>query len=252
MAAVATADLNGDGKADVAAIANGQISVLDGSGDGGYSADRAGAARGGAENVVPREIRMVARRRLGQIRPPRPGGRGGMEGAVLIATILRTDRLLLRRFRPDDASAIHAALSDPEAMRFWSTLPHAALAHTRAWVDGTIAAVAAGESDDFAVEHAGALIGKAGLWQGDEIGFIFARPAWGQGFAREAVAAVCDHAFAAGREVITADVDPRNTRALRLLTSLGFTETGRAEKTFQLGQEWADSVYLARHRPPKG
>ena len=40
---------------------------------------------------------------------------------------IRTDRLLLRRATMDDLPAIHAILSDPQGMRYWSSLPHAAL-----------------------------------------------------------------------------------------------------------------------------
>lgn len=45
---------------------------------------------------------------------------------------LVTPRLKLRRARPDDLLAMHAVLSNPAAMRYWSTPPHADLAGTRA------------------------------------------------------------------------------------------------------------------------
>lgn len=164
-------------------------------------------------------------------------------------TVLRTERLLLRRPRPDDVPAMHAILSDPQAMRYWSTLPHAALAESEAWVAGTIRAIESGECDDFFVERGGRLIGKAGLWNGDEIGFLFSPAVWGQGYAREALGAVIAHAFGAGgRTQIRADVDPRNDRCLALLSRLGFQETGRTARTFCIGGEWSDSVYLALER----
>lgn len=158
---------------------------------------------------------------------------------------LRTGRLLLRRPRPEDVAAMHAILGDAEAMRYWSTLPHAQLAESEAWVAATIQAIERGDCDDFFVERDGRLIGKAGLWNGDEIGFLFSPTVWGQGYAREALGAVIAHAFdAGGRTQIRADVDPRNERCLRLLTRLGFRETGRAERTFCIGGQWSDSVYL--------
>ncbi len=163
--------------------------------------------------------------------------------------ILRTTRLVLRRPRLDDAAAMHAILSDPEAMRYWSTLPHTELAQSEAWVAGTLTAIAAGECDDFFVERDGALIGKAGIWSGDEIGFLLAPSVWGQGYGREALTAVIAHAFGTrGLARIRADVDPRNERSLGLLTRLGFRETGRAARTFCIGGEWADSVYLTLER----
>ena len=56
-------------------------------------------------------------------------------------TILRTQRLLLRRAQAEDAPAMHAIMSDPVARRYWSTLPHAHLAESEAWIAGTIAAL---------------------------------------------------------------------------------------------------------------
>ena len=161
-------------------------------------------------------------------------------------TVLRTERLVLRRPRPQDVQAMHEILSDREAMRFWSTLPHAEMADSETWVASTIAAIESGECDDFFVELDGTLIGKAGIWHGDEIGFLFHPGIWGKGYAREALRAVITRAFSdGGRTQIRADVDPRNERCLRLLARLGFRETGRAERTFCIGGEWTDSVYLA-------
>ena len=165
-------------------------------------------------------------------------------------TILRTPRLVLRRPRSDDVAAMHAILRDPLAMRYWSTLPHTDLAETEAWVAKTIDAINAGECDDFFVEQDGLLIGKAGLWNRNEIGFLFSPAVWGKGYAREAVQAVIDRAFReCGHEEIRAEVDPRNERCLRLLARLGFRETGRAERTFHIGGEWSDSVYLSLAKP---
>jgi RimJ/RimL family protein N-acetyltransferase len=163
----------------------------------------------------------------------------------LMAGPLFTPRLMLRRFEAEDADTLFAILGDAEAMRYWSTLPHTSLSQTREFVTRTMAACTSGEADDFAVIREGALIGKAGLWKGDELGFIFSRAVWGTGVAREAVEAVLAQAFARGVMVVNADVDPRNSRCLALLAKLGFVETGRAARTYQLGDEWADSVYFA-------
>ncbi len=164
-------------------------------------------------------------------------------------SVIRTERLLLRRARADDLDGVHALLSDAAAMRYWSTLPHNDIEQTREWLNGMIAA-SPDVSDDFVVEHKGRVIGKAGCWQVPEIGFIFHPTVWGQGFAREALTALIAHVFATRPiEAITADVDPRNLPSLSLLGKLGFIETHRAERTFQAGDEWFDSVYLERPRP---
>jgi [ribosomal protein S5]-alanine N-acetyltransferase len=158
-------------------------------------------------------------------------------------------RTHLRRLRLDDAPALHEAMRDAQVMAYWSTLPHTALAETQDFVARTIAACEAGEADDFAVVHDGVVSGKAGIWRGEELGFLFARPLWGQGVARPAVEAVLARAFAGGLVRVMADVDPRNIRALAFLRKLGFRITGTAEKTYKLGEVWADSVYLELDAP---
>lgn len=158
--------------------------------------------------------------------------------------IITTPRLTLRRFKPNDVDAMHAIFSDPDVMAYWSTLPHTSLSQTEDWIARTIASVDAGKSDDFVVLHDGVVIGKAGLWEGDELGMIFAQSSWGAGLAREAVDAVIAHARDRGVAAIVADVDPRNVRALRFLERFGFAVTGTAKATYQLGDFWADSVYL--------
>lgn len=157
---------------------------------------------------------------------------------------IHTGRLTLRRFALADVAAVHAILSDPETMRFWSTLPHTTLAETERWVASTIEAVAKGEADDFVVVHEREVVGKAGLWKGNELGMIFAKSAWGTGIAREAVEAVIDRARERGVKSITADVDPRNARAVRFLEKFGFVKTGEAKRTYKIGDLWTDSVYL--------
>ena len=114
-------------------------------------------------------------------------------------TDIVTARLRLRRARMEDLPAIHAILSDCRAMLYWSTLPHATLDQSRAWLADMVAAIA-------------------------------------HNFAHHPI------------DAILADVDPRNAASLGLLGSLGFVETGRASNTILVGDDWCDSIYLARAR----
>jgi ribosomal-protein-alanine N-acetyltransferase len=161
-----------------------------------------------------------------------------------MAVQMTSERLLLRRMASEDALPLHRILSDPEAMLFWSTLPHDSLAMTEAWVAATIDAVAAGEADDFVILLDGTVIGKAGLWNGREIGVLLARECWGRGYAEEALRAIIDRAFGQDHAEIIADIDPRNAASLKLFERLGFRQTGSAKATFLLGGVWADSVYF--------
>jgi RimJ/RimL family protein N-acetyltransferase len=159
-----------------------------------------------------------------------------------------TPRLRLRRAHEGDAEALHAIFSQPAAMRYWSTPPHKDLAQTREWLASMIDAPA-DQSDDYIVEREGRVIGKAGFWRLPEIGYILHPDYWGQGLAHEALSAVIPHVFATFPvPALEADVDPRNEASLRLLAKLGFVETRRASRTWLVGEEWCDSVYLSLAR----
>jgi ribosomal-protein-alanine N-acetyltransferase len=133
-------------------------------------------------------------------------------------------------------------------MRYWSSEPYRTIDESERWLAAMIAAPSE-ESADFIVEHDGRVIGKAGLWKAPEIGFILHPEAWGRGFAGEALRAVIPHAFVRfSVPALIADVDPRNSASLGLLDKLGFAVTGRAERTYEVGGQWCDSVYLTLYR----
>lgn len=163
---------------------------------------------------------------------------------------IRTERLLLRRATWDDLEAVHAVMSAPAAMRYWSTLPHASLDVTRDWFAGALLDFENPEMDERVIVLHGRVVGYIGIWKLPEFGFILHPDSWGQGLATEAAKAFIAHAFANHAiDHLTADVDPRNQASLHLLEKLGFVVTGHAERTFRLGDEWCDSVYLALPRP---
>jgi RimJ/RimL family protein N-acetyltransferase len=162
---------------------------------------------------------------------------------------LRTARLLLRRARSDDLRAIHAMLSDPRAMRYWSTLPHTSMAETEPWFEQQFFSDNPAR-DEWIIEHEARPVGFIGIWNMPELGFMLNPDSWGRGLGSEAARAFIGYAFATHPiDAITADVDPRNAASLGLLAKLGFVETGRTERTFLVGGEWCDSVYLSVPRP---
>lgn len=161
---------------------------------------------------------------------------------------IRTERLLLRQASASDLDAIHSVLSNPEATSYWFEPPHSSVQQSREWLTSMIQ-IPSGAGEDFIVEHNGLIIGKVGFHTFPVIGFILHPDWWGRGFAREALAAVIPRAFEIHQlDFIDADVDPRNERSLRLLKSLGFEEVGRAKRTWNVGGQWCDSVYLRLSR----
>jgi RimJ/RimL family protein N-acetyltransferase len=156
---------------------------------------------------------------------------------------IRTERLILRRALMDDVAAMHAIMSNPQAMRYWSTPPHAELAETERWIASMVGADMA-ISDDFIVTLDGQLIGKLGTWRIPEIGFLIDPAYWGKGYALEALAGFIERRRRLGSTHLTADADPRNAASIGLLERAGFVETHRASGTWLVGDELCDSIYF--------
>ena len=68
-----------------------------------------------------------------------------------------------------------------------------------------------------------------------ELGFHFARPYWGKGFATESAAACLSWALAYRSEPIVAIVDPEHRSSQRVLAKIGMHLAGREEL---LGSSW--------------
>ena len=156
---------------------------------------------------------------------------------------ITTDRLLLRRAKPEDVAPLWDVFRRPEAMKYWSELPHMTPERTTQLVEGMMALEA--DAAYFTVQFEGQAVGTAGFWEGNEIGFILHPRVWGQGIGGELLDALVPHGFqVCGFADIMADVDPHNAASIGLLQSRGFREIGRAERTIQLGDVWVDSVYF--------
>lgn len=165
--------------------------------------------------------------------------------------IVSTERLTLRRFCEADAPTLLTYRSDPAVARYQDWPVPATLDEAAAMVRE----MAAADPDEpgwfqYAVEHTAQRrhIGDIGVrlhhnrMQAD-LGFTFARPYQGQGYATEAVRAMLEHLFGVQRlHRVSAECDARNRRSARLLTRVGFRREGRRpEFTWSRG-EWTDDL----------
>ncbi len=153
-------------------------------------------------------------------------------------TILETDRLRLRVFRPEDLDAFAPIEADPEVMRFYASGPR-----SREWAErGVRYFIDLQEQYGFspwAVIHKGEdrFIGFCGLIpqtlagrEEVEVGYKLARAYWGQGLATEAARACRDWGFArlAVPRLISI-IDPGNATSTRIADKNGMTYDGDAE-----------------------
>lgn len=184
---------------------------------------------------------MVYRRRI-----PRALGAALLAGAAVSEAwpppVLTTARLVLRPFAAADAPAVQALAGDRAVADTTLHIPHpypdgAAAAwiatHAAAWAEGTALTYAVTRAVTHAVAgEAGALVGAVGLQitpgqAAAELGYWIAVPAWGRGYATEAAAALCGHAFAAlGLHRVEARHLLRNPASGRVMQKLGMRPEG--------------------------
>ncbi|GAA2602207.1 GNAT family protein [Winogradskya consettensis] len=165
--------------------------------------------------------------------------------------VIETERLVLRRFREDDAAVLAAYRSEPEVARYQSWNSPYSLDKARYSVQTMVAADPAMPGwFQWAVELASAktLIGDVGVNLADnlkqaEIGYTLAPVQQGHGYATEAVRAVLDHLFKIqGLHKVAAECDARNLPSAKLLQRLGFTQEGLRRQHTWIKNEWTDDL----------
>jgi [ribosomal protein S5]-alanine N-acetyltransferase len=154
---------------------------------------------------------------------------------------LDTARLILRRPRPRNAEEILARYGgDAEVTRFMSWPRHQTLDDTRAFLQFSDAEWRRRPAGPFLV-HArsgGRLLGATGYaFEAPDraaTGYIFARDAWGQGYATEALGAIVEHAPTIGILRLYALCHVEHRASSRVLEKCGFLCEGvlRAHSAF--------------------
>jgi [ribosomal protein S5]-alanine N-acetyltransferase len=144
-----------------------------------------------------------------------------------------TERLLLRRPRPEDAEAIFERYaSDVEATRLLSFPRHETIAATCTFLEWSDAEWTRWPAGPYLVEsrESGTLLGSTGLSFETPLraatGFVLARDAWGRGYATEALRQVVTTARECGVRRLYALSHPENRASLRVLEKGGFACEG--------------------------
>lgn len=164
---------------------------------------------------------------------------------------IRTSRLVLRPVTTGDLNALFRIFSDPELTRYWGHPPLSDREAAEALLEEIEAGALSGKLMQWGITHGRMhpLIGTCTLADLDrqhrraDLGVALAREHQSQGFAIEAARAVIRHGFE-GLQLhrITADVDPRNAPALKLIGRLGFRKEGQLREHYWQHDEWQDGV----------
>jgi len=144
---------------------------------------------------------------------------------------IRTARLVLRRWRPEDREPYAALSADAQVMEHYPSVLSRAQADAR--VDeieaefarvgfGRWAVGISGESDFAGSIGLSQVTFKSDFTPSVEIGWRLARRFWGRGYATEGARAAMEDGFGRlGLREIVAFTVPANTRSLRVLEKLG-------------------------------
>jgi RimJ/RimL family protein N-acetyltransferase len=152
-----------------------------------------------------------------------------------MSTILKTERLVLRRHCPADAEPIARYLNNFAVAGNLSTVPYPYALGDAQWWLGRQRDDSPPDETGFAIELAGAgLIGNVGFHpdvRTPTLGYWLAEPFWHRGLMTEAAgAAVAWYFSATGAEVIHSGVFHFNRASLAVQKKLGFVETGSSTR----------------------
>jgi ribosomal-protein-alanine N-acetyltransferase len=149
--------------------------------------------------------------------------------------VIRTDRLLLRKPRREDAPDLAVAYADPEVVRFMSDGSTATLTEVEEGIDEWLERWASWGMSLFALERRedGRIVGRAGFlsWDSEtwevggsetELGWLLAREHWGHGYATEAALALRNWAFQdRGLTRLISLIQHENLRSIRVAERIG-------------------------------
>lgn len=169
--------------------------------------------------------------------------------------LLETPRLLLREMTEDDLPQLRTILQDERTMTAYEGAFDEAM--TRAWLQRMLDRYREDGFGLWAVDlrDTDEMIGQCGLTRQHiletdviEVGYLFNRAYWHQGYATEAATACVDYAFEQlGVERVWAQVRDTNIGSMNVAIRLGMTIRGRFEKRYR----GVDMPHLAfaRDRP---
>jgi RimJ/RimL family protein N-acetyltransferase len=141
---------------------------------------------------------------------------------MALAHHYRTERLTLRPLATSDEAAVLVGVGDLAVSGWLIPVPHP---YTSKDFHHFLKEVAAA-GEDFVIEDAEGFVGLIGL-SDNLIGYWLDPRAHGRGYATEAARCLVAAHFAGGGGTLASGYFEGNVRSARVLTKLGFVETGR-------------------------
>ena len=149
---------------------------------------------------------------------------------------IETQRLILRRFRVEDAENMyHNWASDPEVTRFLTWPEHASVEVTKSLLSLWVSRYESGDYFNWAMEYkeTGEVIGNISVVKlieeiaAADMGYCMGKAYWGQGLMPEALEAVMNYLFdVVGLNRVAASHDVNNPKSGRVMDKAGMKQEG--------------------------
>jgi ribosomal-protein-alanine N-acetyltransferase len=175
-----------------------------------------------------------------------------MESKMVLA---ETERLILRRYQPGDLQDLFEYLSDERVVEFEPYKPMT-LEEAR---DNLAWRISTDEMIAVELKQTHKMIGNVYLGKRDfealELGYVFNRGYWGQGYAAEGCRALICRAFSQGAHRIYGECDPCNQASWRLMEALGFQREAHLRRNVYFWKDetgapvWKDTYIYAKLNP---
>ena len=172
-----------------------------------------------------------------------------MESKIII---VETERLVLRRYKEEDLQDLFEYLSDKEVVEYepYKPLTFNETKENLEWRIGTDEMIAV------ELKKSHKMIGNVYMgkreFEAMEMGYVFNRNYWDNGYATESCKALIQQAFSNGTHRIYAECDPRNKSSWKLLEALGFQREAHLRKNVYFWKDenerpiWKDTYIYAK------
>ena len=166
--------------------------------------------------------------------------------------VAETERLILRLYKKEDLQDLFEYLSDKDVVEYepYKTMAFDEAKENLEWRIGTDEMIAV------ELKSSHKMIGNVYLGKRDfealEIGYVFNRNYWGNGYATESCKALIQRAFSNGIHRIYAECDPLNENSWKLLEALGFRREAHFRKNVYFWKDengkpiWKDTYIYAK------
>ena len=143
---------------------------------------------------------------------------------------LETDRLLLRKARPEDFDRFWGMVTDPIAKRYTGGVTNLTYGERKALFEKECASPFSDQAAEFAVteKRSGKYLGYCGFRVSKELGgneflYGYCRDSWGRGYGTEAAEAVLRYLFKTlPYDSYVAGVNAQNVASVKIVEKLGF------------------------------